>query len=101
MCCPFTSPLPFVAVVCSPNPFSSVTRLSFGVPTKGAAVFEMFDATGRVVVTRDLEPVESGVQWINFDGRDDAGRLLPAGVWFVRLRTSAGMGRTVRLVRVP
>jgi hypothetical protein len=48
----------------------------------------------------DLRASAGPAHTILFDGRDRAGRPLPAGVWFVRLRTSGEEGG-LRLVRVP
>jgi hypothetical protein len=74
-----------------PDPFRGATRLSFNAP--GAmAHLEIFDATGRSVVRRQIE----GPTYI-FDGRDQAGVLLSPGVYFYRV-VSAGRIATDRMV---
>jgi hypothetical protein len=56
------------------------------------AHLEIFDATGRSVVRRQIE----GPTYI-FDGRDQAGVLLSPGVYFYRV-VSAGRIATDRMV---
>ena len=75
-----------------PNPFRSATSLA--VRTGAAsAVISIFDALGRQVARfADVTPGTS-VRW---NGRDAAGRVLPAGVYLVRLKD----GRSVATARV-
>ena len=72
----------------APNPYSSGARFSslrLRTPVAGAVTVEVLDVAGRRV--RSLSPrilaanEEVSLGW---DGRDDAGRLLPTGVYFVR-----------------
>ncbi|MBZ0269462.1 hypothetical protein K8I85_15005 [bacterium] len=56
----------------------------------------MWDVRGRLVRTLRLPAAAAEVAW---DGRDDAGHPVPAGAYFVRLRTREGMA-THRLVRL-
>ncbi|GEM_PF-1098183 len=76
----------------SPDPFRHTTTICLGggMPS---CLLQVRDATGRRV--RDLRLSESGVAvW---DGRDQAGRLLPAGAYFVEARTGAAR-RVARVV---
>jgi DNA-binding beta-propeller fold protein YncE len=84
-----------------PNPFRSRAVITFSAGRTGAAVLHIHDVAGRVVRTlplaRSAAPVSGSVTW---DGADDSGRNLPAGVYFVRL--SAGgwsVDREVLLLR--
>lgn len=69
-----------------PNPFSTGTsfRVHSGAPVQ--VTVEVFDVAGRRVATRRLA-LAAGWQSVRFDGRDDAGTPLPAGVYFHRVRT--------------
>jgi hypothetical protein len=91
-----TTPL----LISSRNPFTSTTRLSLGLPTTGFASLDVFDAAGRLIITRDLGHLAQGLNDVEFDGRDASGRQLAPGVWFVRARTSIGVSETLRLVRL-
>lgn len=72
-------------LVVSPNPFRRTTTVCLGDWT-ASRLLQIRDATGRRV--RDLRLSESGnAIW---DGRDQAGRRLPAGAYFIEARTGAG-----------
>ena len=70
--------------VAGPNPFAASTtlRLSTPDPTTPVAV-NVFDCRGRLLRALSDEPV-AGRRVIAWDGRDDAGRGLASGVYFVR-----------------
>jgi len=70
-----------------PSPFRSSTTISYLLPKPGPAAIAVVDATGRVVRTLSVADRASSVSW---DGRDDAGRALITGVYFVRLSTTSG-----------
>jgi hypothetical protein len=85
-------------LVIAPNPSSSLARIGLaGVAVAGdePAHLAIADLSGRVV--RAIEgSVGGSFVW---DGRDDAGRALPAGVYWYRLTTARGTwtGRSVRV----
>lgn len=72
-----------------PNPFSTQTRLSL---PENAGRVRIFDLAGRAV--RTLEAASS----LTWDGRDDAGRALANGVYWVRLDDVAS--EPLKIVRV-
>jgi hypothetical protein len=84
----------------SPNPHGGITRVTLdgltGSGDSGSATLDVIDASGRRVrrVTGDAS---SGFAW---DGRDNAGLALPAGLYLLRITTPRGVwtGRSV-LVR--
>jgi glucose/arabinose dehydrogenase len=78
----------------SPSPFTDRVTLA----AAGAAQLrklDVFDVTGRRVRSFD-GPFSSASSW---DGRDDSGRSIPAGVYLVRAETTGGP-RYRRLVRL-
>jgi hypothetical protein len=70
----------------TPNPFNPVTTLEFTVPAGGRVRVTIHDARGqrvRTLVDRDFPaPAHDRIRW---DGCDDAGRPVPAGVYFCTL----------------
>ncbi len=62
-----------------PNPFVHLTRLACDAPAGCLARAGVFDTGGRLVRTLEVNR-ESDLVW---DGRDNAGRRLPAGTYFV------------------
>lgn len=69
------------AITASPNPFSGWTTICLAPDQTGTSDVRIVDAGGRLV--RRL-PVSATTQRTTWDGRDDAGRLLPAGIYLVR-----------------
>jgi len=75
-------------LVAVPSLFGSRTTISYLLPKPGPAAISVADATGRVVRALNSPRGASSVTW---DGRDDAGRNLSPGVYFVRLSSASGM----------
>jgi hypothetical protein len=69
-----------------PNPFGSGTILSYGLPVAGEVQLKVFDAAGRCVRTLAQGPQAAGRYSVTWNGRDDKGRQLANGVYFVGLR---------------
>jgi len=71
----------------SPNPFSSQTTIAFEIPSSGTVQVKIFDASGRLV--RNLVNGEqgAGLHSLLFDGRDDNGAAISAGVYYLHVMT--------------
>jgi len=82
-----------------PTPFVSSTTLEFSLAARGEAELKIFGVDGRVVRTLVQGEQGAGVHRLAWDGRDDAGRRVPAGLYFARL--TAGHERFTRtLIRL-
>jgi hypothetical protein len=68
-----------------PNPFGATTTIRFSLPAAAHARLEVFDVTGRVVATLVDESRPAGINTVTWSGLDDAGRAVPAGVYFYRV----------------
>ena len=83
-----------------PNPFNPATTMRFETPVDGPVDLVVHDLAGRVVRTllRDdfRRADRHAVAW---DGRDDAGREVAAGVYVARLVTASG-SRSLRMALV-
>jgi len=73
-----------VDVSASPNPFDEATSIRLAFPAPGAMRVEIFDMGGREVRSFVVEGTERGSASLTWDGRDHAGQLVPAGVFWVR-----------------
>lgn len=71
-----------------PNPFNHTTNITFGVRTNSKANLIIYDAVGRVIRQFDMTIAQPITQVI-WDGRDDHGKRLSAGIYFVRVKTEA------------
>jgi len=70
----------------SPNPFNPRTTIVFEVPSRTSVNLQVFDMAGRLVkVLLDTEMVEPGRTVSVWNGQDDKGQSVAAGVYFYRL----------------
>jgi hypothetical protein len=74
----------------APNPFRPTTRLSFVAPDRGYARVEVFGVNGRRITTLLDKVVDRGEHTLQWDGKNDVGLDMPAGVYFYRIE---GFGR--------
>lgn len=80
-----------------PNPFNPSTTLAFELPRAMPIRLSVHDAAGRLVrVLRDGQEGAAGRNEVTWDGRDDAGRAQPSGVYLARLEAAA-LSATTRL----
>ncbi len=84
-----------------PNPFGGETHIDYVSPHNGEAhTIAVYDAAGRVVRTLFAGRRGGGEHRVEWDGRDDRGRRVASGVYFVRVHTaSASVGRKIVLLR--
>ena len=92
-----TPPAAQLLAPAAPNPFSVETELAYTLPDAGRIHAAVYDVTGRMVVELADEVRAAGRHTLRWDGRDDAGHRLPAGVYLVRLasRTAAQARKVV------
>jgi len=83
-----------------PNPFTDRTRLAYAVEREGMDVdVAVFDLAGRRVRQLDRGARGVGRHDLEWDGRDDAGRPVRGGLYFLRARLGSE-SRLVTLVRI-
>lgn len=72
-----------------PNPFNPTTTLRYRLPRDGAVSLEILDARGRRVCSLlEAMPQAAGEHELLWNGRDEAGRPLPSGLYQARLRAA-------------
>ena len=81
---------PSLQLRAAPNPFSHRTELAFELADDEAVELAIYDVAGRRVATLVDGTLPAGRHVRAWNGRDAAGRRQPAGVYFYRLRGSAG-----------
>jgi hypothetical protein len=72
----------------APNPFTARTEFAFRLPRDQAVELAVHDLAGRRVATLAQGRLPAGAHTRGWDGRDDAGRQQPSGVYVYRLQTA-------------
>lgn len=67
-----------------PNPFNPATTISFELEASARVSVRIFDVAGRLLRTLASENLGAGPHRIDWDGRDDLGRQVSSGIYFVR-----------------
>ncbi|MCC7142484.1 MAG: T9SS type A sorting domain-containing protein [Candidatus Eisenbacteria bacterium] len=81
-----------------PNPSSGATTITFSLAKPGWTSVRIYDSGGRLVRVLGVGEMTAGQHAMTWDGKSDAGAALPAGVYYSRVETGAGVvtGRVVR-----
>jgi hypothetical protein len=83
-----------------PNPFNPATKIQFVLDRSAQVSLRVFDVQGRTVRTLFDSYLTEGTRVVDWDGRDDRGRTLASGTYFVRLQGGGTyLSRTVNLVK--
>lgn len=82
-----------------PNPFQSATSILLNVPNHESYEVMITDLQGRLV--RAFPTISPGSQPVHWDGRNDSGRKVSSGIYFVRARSESGAAyeRRITLTR--
>jgi hypothetical protein len=74
-------------LVISPNPFNGITKITIGHKANGVQL-NIYDVSGQLVKSfGDLTDQQLPFNQIWWNGRNDAGNLVPAGVYFIEATT--------------
>jgi hypothetical protein len=85
---------------CSPNPFArGGTSVNYELARYGPVELTVHDVSGRLVRQLEGGPRQRGIHATRWDGTDRYGRVVPAGVYFVRF-SAGGTVSTGRLTLV-
>ncbi|KPJ73170.1 hypothetical protein AMJ52_04110 [candidate division TA06 bacterium DG_78] len=75
-----------------PNPFSQMTEIKFQIPNRETdsplnVTIVVYDVTGQRVRSLVDKEFSSGTYTVTWDGKDESGEYVSAGVYFYRLKT--------------
>jgi hypothetical protein len=82
-----------------PNPFAPQTTVSFGLAREGTVLLEVYDVRGALVRTLIRGTWPAGRHEQVWDGRDDHGHAVAAGVYLVNF-SAGGVSTTRKVVRL-
>jgi hypothetical protein len=69
-----------------PNPFNPKTSVQYAVTETGPVDLSVFDVSGRLVRTLvSVDSHDAGLHTVHWDGTDESGADVAAGVYFARL----------------
>jgi formylglycine-generating enzyme required for sulfatase activity len=86
--------------VTQPNPFTQATRITYTIPGSAQTLLTVYDAAGRRIRTLVNAAQHAGTHSVSWDGTDEAGSPVAAGVYFCNLSVGTQTAtRQVRLVR--
>ena len=83
------SPAEFALAQNHPNPFNSATTIPFQLAAPASVELALYNAAGQKIRTLFAGHLNAGHYRSQWDGRDDAGRLVASGTYFYRLRAGA------------
>jgi hypothetical protein len=88
------------AVTTHPNPFNPKVAVDWTLPRPGRLVVKVYDVRGALVRTLHDAVVTATAGRLAWDGRDDAARGVPSGLYFVETRADGMVDvRKVTLLR--
>jgi len=68
-----------------PNPFSNQLRIKINNQKSSSLQLQIYALTGKLVYEWSAASILSGEQFIGWDGKDQSGKNIPAGVYIIRL----------------
>ncbi|MGY8783283.1 MAG: FlgD immunoglobulin-like domain containing protein, partial [Fidelibacterota bacterium] len=80
-----------------PNPFNPSTAINYDLPKSGYTEIVIFDIMGREVTKLSNKVMEAGYHTVRWDGINNGGRPVSAGVYFCTL-TGPSFVKTIKLV---
>ncbi len=82
----------------SPSPAYSSAVISFYLAQAGPARVDVFDITGRIVTTLTRDELTSGSHSLLWNLEDSSGRIVPSGLYYVRVSSGSFTASTSMIV---
>ena len=83
-----------------PNPFRGTTMIEYEVPSLTSVDIRVYNVAGRMIRSLAIGEQGPGIQRVFWDGEDDTGVKVPAGIYFYRVRIGDKLG-TRQMVFAP
>jgi len=81
-----TAPIGFAVEPNYPNPFNPSTTIRFSLPVPAQVHLIIYNVYGQLVRTLRDQRFGTGYHQVVWDGRDDAGKPVASGVYFLQMR---------------
>jgi len=70
-----------------PNPFNESTVFNYALPKRDHVNISIYNPIGQVIKTIESRVADPGVYQILWDGKDDSGNSVSAGIYFCKMKT--------------
>jgi hypothetical protein len=74
-----------ITAAAAPNPFNPETTIFYSVQGSGIVAIRIFSVDGRLIRSLSEEHAAAGTCQVHWNGRDDGGRPVPSGLYFVKV----------------
>jgi hypothetical protein len=81
-----------------PNPFVSSTSIRYSVAKAGHIELKIYNLAGQLAKTLVDEPQKAGTHSRNWNSRNNKGKIMPSGMYFVRLEAGDGLPKVKKLL---
>ncbi|MFH1250479.1 MAG: LamG-like jellyroll fold domain-containing protein [bacterium] len=72
-----------------PNPFNPVTTIAFGLPEESDVLIDIYNIMGQKVKTLLSEKRQPGYYFVQWDGKNDRGQIMPTSMYIYRMRAGS------------
>ena len=86
-----TAPTKFELAQNYPNPFTTSTAISYKLNQQSEVQVTIFDILGREIKKYNIGEQIVGVHGVFWDGKDNSGKRVAAGIYFYRLRVKKAL----------
>ncbi|TET22066.1 MAG: T9SS type A sorting domain-containing protein, partial [Candidatus Stahlbacteria bacterium] len=86
---PTDIPSAYALVQNEPNPFGTMTRISYELPAEGWVSIEIYAVSGERIKSLVAEHKKAGSYTVSWNGLDDKGIKVPTGVYFYRFQAGS------------
>jgi len=91
---------PIAAIKASPNPFRDLAVISFQISKQSEIELKLYNLRGQLVRELHKGTAEPGEQVLAWEGCDDRGQDLPAGVYLLRLSIDGKTQKPLKLLKL-
>jgi len=82
-----------------PNPFSGTTQMRYDLPSTMDVTLEIFSLQGMLIRSWMLSNLQPGSHSLEWDGKDELGMQVPAGIYTCRMKARDFLG-SVKMVLI-
>ncbi len=84
-----------------PNPFNSETQIDYSIAQRGYVSLKLYDIQGRIINTLFTGLKDAGHYQVNWNGKDQTGKRVSGGVYFLVLNFNNRMKRIIKINYLP